>query len=401
MDYKPVSLRNVTSAEAIVAGGGPAGLSAAEAIARGGHSVLVLEQNHEIGSPIRTSGGSFIDEMKTLGIPAHLYHAIARIRFLSPNNAAVFDYPAPVMCVIDVRGVFQFLAERAIAAGARIQLSTTVVAPVLEGETVTGICTRNETLACRILIDATGYRSMLLKQAGLDPGFRRFGVGSEYDLFAPRCDQSEAVLIVGDQVAPSGYAWVFPWGRNRVRVGVGIIHPDSAVNPDTYLDRFLSSLPQYGVDVTGAQPVEHHAGLIPSERFARTFAGNGILGVGDATGQASSLLGEGIRWAISAGRMAGETVAQALDRDDTSRSALLPFEKQWRKQFGADLRLAHRVNERITRWDDRKWDQRTEILKLLSPEQFAEALKTNLTAGWLWQFLKANPRALAEAAGLI
>ena len=35
--------------EAIIAGAGPAGLSAAEALARRGHSVLVLEQNHEIG----------------------------------------------------------------------------------------------------------------------------------------------------------------------------------------------------------------------------------------------------------------------------------------------------------------------------------------------------------------
>ncbi len=145
----------------------------------------------------------------------------------------------------------------------------------------------------------------------------------------------------------------------------------------------------------GAQPIEHHSGLIPSERFAPTFAGNGILGVGDAAGQASSLLGEGIRWAIRAGQMAGAVVAQALDRGDISRAALLPFEKQWRKQFGSDLRLAHRINQRIARWDDRKWDQRTEFLKLLSPEQFAEALKTNLTGGWLWRFLAANPGALA------
>lgn len=391
----------MSSVEAIIAGAGPAGLSAAEALARNGRSVLVLEQNHEIGSPIRTSGGSFIDELEALGIPAHLCHPISRGRFLSPNNAAVFEYRVPVLCVIDVRGVFQYLAERAIAAGARISLSTAVLAPILEDDVVTGVRTRKETLACRVLIDATGYRSTLLKQAGLDPGFRRFGAGAEYDLFAPNCDQSEAVLIVGDQVAPSGYAWVFPWGRNRMRVGVGIIHPDSAGNPDMYLDRLMGNLAHYGVDMNGAQPVEHHAGLIPSERFARTFAGHGILGVGDAAGQASSLLGEGIRWAICGGRMAGEVAAKALAMGDTSRAALLPFEKRWRKQFGADLRLAHRINQRIARWDSRKWDERLELLKLLTPEQFAEALKSNLTGGWLWRFLRSNPRALGEAAGLI
>jgi len=390
-----------TEYDAIMAGGGPAGLSAAEVLARRGRSVLLLEQNHEIGSPIRTSGGSFIDELEALGIPARLYHPISRVRFLSPNNAAVYDYARPQLCVIDVRGVFQFLASRAIEAGARIQLATAAVAPVLEGGVVTGVSTSSGTLYSRVLIDATGYRSTLLKQAGLDPGIRRFGVGTEYDLFAPHCNDAEVVLLVGSELAPSGYAWVFPWGRQRVRVGVGIIHPDSSAKPDIYLNRLIAGLGRFGVDLRGAQPIEHHAGLIPSECFAARFAGDGILGVGDAAGQASSLLGEGIRWAIQAGRMVGEVAAYAIAMGDTSRRALAEFERRWIKQYGKDLRLAHKINERIARWDDRKWDERLEVLKLLSPGQFVEALKTNLTGGWVLRFLASHPWALAEAAGLI
>src|SRR5580692_277805 len=118
--------------DVIVAGGGPAGLSAAEELAKHGRLVTLLEQNHEIGSPIRTSGGSFIDEMEALGIPARLYHPLTRVRFLSPNNAATFDYPVARFCILDGRGTFQYLAERAIAAGARIRLATRVVAPLQE-----------------------------------------------------------------------------------------------------------------------------------------------------------------------------------------------------------------------------------------------------------------------------
>ncbi len=373
------------STDVIIAGGGPAGLSAAQSIASRGASVTILEQSHEIGSPIRTSGGSFIAELRALGIPERLWHPISRVRFLTPANAAVFDYPEPVLCVIDVRGVFQNLAERAIAAGARIRLSTAAVAPLIENGRVAGVRTREETLAARLVLDATGYRSVLLKQAGLDPGFRRFGVGAEYDYFAPHCDQREAVLICGDDVAPSGYAWVFPWGGNRVRVGVGIIHPDSSAKPDDYLDRFAAKLDRFGVDLRGAQPVEHHAGLIPSERFAKAFVGDGIMGIGDAAGQASSLLGEGIRWAIRAGRMAGQVAADALERGNVSRAALQPFEKAWRKEFAMDLGIAHRINKRIATWDGEHWDRRLELVKKLSPEQFAEALKTNLTGRWLWR----------------
>ncbi len=387
--------------DVIVAGAGPSGLSAAEILARRGCSVLVLEQNHEIGSPIRTSGGSFIDELDALGIPADLYHPIRRIRFVSPHNSAGWEYPKPKLCVIDVRGTFQYLAGRAVEAGAKIQLGTQAVAPIVEEGAVKGVRTKAGELRSKLVIDATGYRSALMKQAGLDPRIRRFGVGAEYDLYAPYCDESEALLLVGGELAPSGYAWVFPWGRHRVRVGVGIIHPDSDGKPDAFLDRLVAGLDRFGVNLKGAQPVEHHAGLIPSECYAAKFAGDGILGVGDAAGQASSLLGEGIRWAIQAGRMAGEAAARAIERGDVSRGVLAQFEQAWIKKCGKDLRLAHKINERIAKWDDRKWDQRLEVLKLLTPDQFVEALKTNLTGGWLLRFLTRNPRALAEAAGIL
>lgn len=385
----------------MIAGGGPAGLSAAETLAQRGLAVLVLEQNHEIGSPIRTSGGSFPDELDLLGIPPDLYHPIHRARFLSPNNGAAFDYPSPRMCVIDVRGVFQFLAARAIAAGAAVRLATAVEAPVIEGGVVTGVRTRSGTIACRLLIDATGYRSTLLKQAGLGPGFARFGVGAEYDLYAPHCDQREAVLLVGDHVAPSGYAWVFPWGKHRVRVGVGVIHPDSRESPGAYLDRLVAGADRWGIHLRGAQPVEHHSGLIPSERFADRFVGDGILGVGDAVGNASSLLGEGIRWAIHAGRMAGEAAAEAIEKGDVSRRALEPFEKRWRAAYGTNLKLGHRINKRISQWDSAKWDRRLELVKLLTPDQFIEALKTNLASGWVWDLLRSNPGLLARATRIL
>jgi len=400
----PTMLEMVQRAEsydAIIAGGGPAGLAAAETLARRGCSALVLEQNHEIGSPIRTSGGSFIDELDALGVPSSLHHPISRVRFLSPANAAVYEYAQPRMCVMDVRGVFQFLAGRAVEAGAGVRLAAKVEGPVLQDERVVGVRTRDAVLGARVVIDATGYRSVLLKQAGLDPGIRRFGVGAEYDMYAPHCDEREAVLLVGSELAPAGYAWVFPWGRHRVRVGVGIIHPDSDAKPDAYLDALVAGAGRYGVDLRGAQPLEHHAGLIPSECFARQFAGNGILGVGDAAGQASSLLGEGIRWAIHAGRMAGEVAAEAIAKGDVSRAALAVFERKWTKRYGKDLRLAHKINQRIAGWGDQKWDQRLDVLKLLTPDQFVEALKTNLTGGWLLRFLARNPRALAEAAGIL
>ncbi|HEX8033241.1 MAG TPA: FAD-dependent oxidoreductase, partial [Ktedonobacterales bacterium] len=89
--------------DVLVVGGGPAGLAAAEAAAKGGAHVAVLERQKEIGYPVHTSGGSWIGDMQAIGIPDNLYHPIRSVTFLAPHREARFDYADPVCCVLDVR----------------------------------------------------------------------------------------------------------------------------------------------------------------------------------------------------------------------------------------------------------------------------------------------------------
>lgn len=394
-------MKYMSDFDVVVAGGGPGGLAAGEAAARAGCSVLILEQGSEIGSPTRTTGGSFVEDLYELGIPEHLYHPIRRCRFVSPRNSAQFDYDTSVLCVLDVRGVFQFLAERAIDAGARIQVGVAAAEPVLEDGITVGVRAKSRGGASliyrsKVLIDATGYRAAMLKHAGLHSGCRRFGVGSEYDLYAPHCNEDEAVLVVGSQIAPAGYAWVFPWGRKRVRAGVGIIHGDSRAHPDEYLDAFVTRSAQFGINLEGAQPLEYHYGLIPSDGPAESLTGNGIMGVGDAAGQSSALAGEGIRWAIKAGRMAGRVAARAVAANDVSQAFLRQYQDQWESAFGRNLRVAYEINKRIAKFGDDQWDEKTELLALFNAYQFGQALQTNLVGAWAVQFLWSHPRLLKE-----
>jgi digeranylgeranylglycerophospholipid reductase len=384
--------------DVLVAGAGPAGLSAAFAAASKGASVLVIEQNSEIGSPTRTSGGSFVRELIELEIPRSLFHPISRVRFLSPQRAATFQYDQPVLCVMDVRGVYQHLATRAAQAGATVWLASKVSDVLLEGGRVTGVRVETRTksqveVTAGVVVDATGYKGQLLRQAGLSPRIQRFGVGAEFDMFAPECDENEAVLVVGSQFAPSGYGWIFPWGEHRVRVGVGVIHPDQSCDPVGLLEKFVAGANQLGVNLNGAQPIEYHFGLIPSE-MTECFVGDGILAVGDAAGHASTLVGEGIRWAIKAGRMAGGVAASAVTRGDVSASFLSRFQSEWLSQYGRSLRIANMVNRRISRWDDRKWDEWTELLGMLSPTEFATALKSDFSFGWAIGVARAHPRLI-------
>ncbi|MDE3230939.1 MAG: NAD(P)/FAD-dependent oxidoreductase, partial [Chloroflexota bacterium] len=180
--------------DVLVVGGGPAGLSAAEFAARAGARVALLERRKEIGYPVHTSGGSWIADMRTLGIPADLYYPIRSVTFLSPSKSARFDYDDPVTCVLDVRGVYQFLATRAIAAGAEVHPNSPVERPIVEDGKVVGVIAkdhRNRASEWRasVVIDASGFSSTLVTRTGLRSGFKRYGYGAEYDLVAPNYDQ--------------------------------------------------------------------------------------------------------------------------------------------------------------------------------------------------------------------
>ena len=120
----------------------------------------------------------------------------------------------------------------------------------------------------KIVIDASGHRASLSKQAKLHSGFTRYGVGSEYDQSSPRCNQEEVLLLVGSQCTSAGCAWIFPWGEDRVCVGVGILHSDSRANPKDYLTDVMEDFHRFGVDLTGSEVREYYFGLIPSSGLA-------------------------------------------------------------------------------------------------------------------------------------
>ncbi len=381
----------------VIVGGGPAGLSAAEAVARQGVDVVVLERQGEIGAPIHTSGGSFISDLKALGIPERLYHPVGTAIFLSPNREVAFHYPDPVVCILDVRGLYQHLAERAIAAGARIELKTVAQTPIVEDGKIVGLMVKDRLgntvpYRAKVVIDASGFSSIIATRAGLHKNFERYGYGAEYDLYAPNYDQDRVYLIMGSKVAPSGYAWLFPRGNGRVRVGVGVIKPDAdSEDARVYLDEIARRVPQLAPMLASASPVEYHTGLFPSEAPPEKMVLPGLVATGDAAMQGSTLVGEGIRYAIGAGRIAGRVVGEAVKAGDWSPRALGRYEDEWRGVYLRDLKIAYQINQRIARFTDRQWDKGLDLLKALTPEQAALLLKGDFSPKIFFNLVTKNP----------
>ncbi len=389
----------------VIVGGGPAGLSAAEAVAKAGVDVVILERQGEIGYPIHTSGGSWIKDLQELGIPSHLYHPVGTAIFLSPNREVAFHYPQPVVCVLDIRGLYQFLAQRAIEAGARLELKTVAQTPILEDGKVVGVSVKDrlgQTVQYRakVVIDASGFSRIIATRAGLHQNFERYGYGAEYDLYAPNYDQDRVYLIMGSQVAPAGYAWVFPRGKGRVRVGVGILKPDADTeDARLYLDRLTERVPQLAPLLANSSPIEYHTGLFPSEAPPEKLVAAGLVATGDAGMQGSTLVGEGIRYAINSGRMAGRVVGAAIQQGDWSPGVLSRYEDEWRAKYLREMQLSYKINRIIARFTDRQWDKGLDLLRHLSPDQAAALLKGDYSAKLGLQLVTRNPglvRTLAK-----
>ncbi len=390
-----------SNADVLVVGGGPAGLAAARAAATAGVSVLLLERGQTIGWPVRTSGASWLRDVRKLGLPAELAQPVDRLRLIGPGLTAWWDAPGPLACVLDVSETYRYLASQAERAGARLLLGEVVVAPLLRDGGVVGVATRSGDVRARVVVDASGagravaghpaLRAVAATGAGVRLGqrFRRLGLGAEVELDAPYAEPSTARLFLGRALVPYGYGWAFPSPGGRLRVGAGVLQPPAGrgQRPVAVLARLLQQ-PELAEVLRRTSLVERHTGLLPAEPVGERYA-DGLIVVGDAAAQAAPLLGEGIRQAIAAGGRAGKAAAGAMASGTTSAPALRRADGTPPIGMALGTAFGWWFNRRSTRYGDRNWRIVTRLLASLPPALLADGLRSELDPAWL---LAAGPR---------
>ena len=379
----------------IVVGAGPAGSSAAYAAAKNGIKVALLEKEENVAQTVRTSGVTWIDYAKEFGIPEDCYNPIKTYNFCSPNNTVSITDNKPKAAVLDVRKTYRFLADMAKKNGAEIFVNTNVTNVITENGSIVGVKASSSNsemiFHARMLIDASGFQSAVSKSLGLVKQWERFGVGAEYEAEVENVKSDTWWLMVGQMYSPAGYAWIFPLGKNMVRIGVGVGKPESDVDPTQRLDELIEKGAGPIKDLGKITKKEFHYGLIPNEGLSRKTVYDNLILVGDTAGMANPLVLEGIRYAIKYGRVAGDVASKAIKSGDTSEKALQYYEETWKKEIESKIKSAHKVQARWLELSDSEWDKEIDIISNLTADEFLDFVRADFTISKIVKIAAHHP----------
>jgi len=381
----------------VVVGGGPAGSSAAWAAAKNGIKIALIEKEDSIAETVRTSGVTWIQNIKEFGIPDDCYNPIKNFSFCSPNNEVTISDSVARAAVLDVRKTYRWLANEAEKAGADIFIKTSINGVIKNDKGdiigVTGTGPKGEiTFHSKIIIDASGFSSTICKAMGFVTQWERFGAGAEWEVKVEHVDSETWWLMVGQQYSPAGYAWIFPLGNDIVRIGVGVGKPESNVDPTQRLKEIMDAKLGPIKKLGKITPIEFHYGLIPNDGLSRKTVFNNLILVGDSAGQANPLVLEGIRYAIKFGRVAGKVAADSIKSGNTDRDSLLPYEENWRKAIESKIKSAGKVQDRWIGLSDEEWDKELDIISELKSEEFIDFIKADFGLSNMLKLATHHPK---------
>ncbi len=309
-----------------VVGGGPAGASAANELAKQGLSTILIERNLNNAKPC---GGAIpLGLIEEFEIPDFLVERkVTHMAVRSPKGKMVtMTMPHGFVGMVRRERFDKFLRERAAQNGATLlEGKFRTVEETDSGYRLSIDVKGGETVEIRskYIIGADGANSKVALDLAFPPNeFKAVAIQQRFHACQELSRYENLVEIWYDgEVSPDFYAWVFP-KADHIAIGTGT--EDGTVNVKKLQARFIEKL---GIK---SKPYYEEAAKIPMHPRKTFVKGNAML-VGDAAGLVTPSNGEGIFFAMKSGKMAAETL---LDHVKGKGSPLAMYEKNFRKQFG-------------------------------------------------------------------
>ncbi|GIG30095.1 geranylgeranyl reductase family protein [Cellulomonas marina] len=362
-------------ADVVVVGAGPAGASAAYHAASAGLSVLLLDKASFPRDKICGDGLTprAVAELVRMGVTLREEDGWIRNRGLRVvGGGHRIELPWPELSSYPSYGLARsrmsldhLLVEHARAAGAKVQERTQVTGAVTDGRTgrVVGVRARllddagrrldadEVELRAPLVVAADGVSARLATSLGRTRrDDRPMGVAVRTYFRTPEGTprhadawmESHLELWDGDpgrsHLMP-GYGWIFALGDGTANVGLGSVASTPTATHVDYKDLFARWMAHVPAD-WGFTP-ENQLGPVRGAALPMGFNrgplyGDGLMLTGDAAGMVSPFNGEGIAYAIAAGREAADAAAQGLARGTAAgrERAFAAYERRMKDDLG-------------------------------------------------------------------
>jgi menaquinone-9 beta-reductase len=354
----------VIRCDALIAGGGPAGLAAGIALRQKGLDVLVADA---LCPPIDKACGEGLmpdaqKDLAALGIQVSALDGAVfdGIAFLCGHNYAAAHFERGTGLGIRRLQLHSFLVERCRELGVRMAWGSRISPAPDQPWTLNG-----DSCSYRFAIGADGQCSRARQSIGLGEGntlSRRFGVRVHYRVQP----WSRMVEVHWGEL---GQAYVTPVGPEEVCVAT------VARSPATRMEAVLATLPALRGCIEGAVELSRVRGALTTTRkLPRVTVGNVAL-TGDASGSADAITGEGIALSFRQARL----LAEAIAADNLAI---------YEAGHPAILRMPHLMSRAMLSMDSRPW-LRDHAMGLFSarPQIFAHLLALHLGERTLKDFL--------------
>lgn len=316
--------------DVVVAGGSIAGLLCAREIAGNKNTVLVIEEDYEIGTPEHCGGLVSTKGLEKLGIipfSKTFDHLIESATIYAPNgNSFSINSKKQKVAEISRRELDKQIAHQAQKNGAVIKVRTS-----FQELTEEGVRTNEGEIKCKIFVDARGVSSLIQKD--------RTGIlsSAQYEIYADWIKKGRVEVFFDQEKYPGFFAWIIPSGEGKGKVGVA----GRGINVAETLEKFLEEKENYSTIRKIFAPIWIKGPI-------KKFVDDKTVIIGDAAGQAKPTTSGGIYTSGMGGIFAGRAISKFLKSNN--KSDLEQYQKQWMQQFGEEFEkqlLARKILERI------------------------------------------------------